>query len=110
MAGPSNIDSWFEFIVWSIIAVAALAGAVQSWRGRREHRKQSATIEEVREQVSNTHDTNLRDDIDRLIDAVDRIDSKQDAHGTTLSKFMREMYAATARQDRIAAKYHPEEP
>ena len=35
--GPANIDSWFEFLVWLVIAGAALLGAVQSWRGRREH-------------------------------------------------------------------------
>lgn len=73
------------------------------------NRQSRRVLGEVREQVSNSHNTNMRDDIDGLIDAVDRIDSKQDAHGTTLSKFMREMYAATSRQDRIAAKYHPEE-
>lgn len=73
------------------------------------NRQSRRVLGEVRGQVSNSHDTNMRDDIDGLIDAVDRINSKQDAHGTTLSKFMREMYASAARWDRIAAKYHPEE-
>ena len=116
MSGPANIDSWFEFVVWAVIAIAALAGAVQAHRGRREHQEQSAVIGEVREQVSNTHDTNLRDDLDRTDSKVDQVDTKVDVLTGTVTalvhafeEFAKETRAANARQDRIAAKHHPGE-
>lgn len=95
-------------------AITALVIAVKSLRHN----------EEIREQVSNDHDTNLRDDVDRIegnvkssVDKVDQVDTKVDqltgkfeilAQGLEL--FMRESREAQARQDRIAAKYHPNEP
>lgn len=95
----------------SLVGFMAMIGYMifKDQRDRTARKHHTKVIGEVRDQVSNSHDSNLRDDIDKLINAVDRIDSKQDTHGTTLSKFMREMYASAARWDRIAAKYHPEE-
>ena len=125
--GPANIDSWFEFLVWFVIAGAALLGAVQSWRGRREHARQSETIEEVRDQVSNTHTTNLRDELDerhrelmtqlsKLDERTRRIgddhrrevDARRDGDRRIADNLAR-IDERLDRQDRIADKHHPGE-
>ncbi|UTN92941.1 membrane protein [Gordonia phage Finkle] len=98
------------------IVVPAAAGV---WVAQISHRQKghSEVLEEVREQVSNSHDSNLRDDVDRVDEKVDQVDTKVDqltgkfdALARGLELFMHESRKAQARQDRIAAKYHPNEP
>lgn len=47
-------------------------------------RRQSSALEEVRDQVSNTHDTNLRDDLDRVITGLDTVLDRQADHATEI--------------------------
>jgi hypothetical protein len=54
--------------VFTIVAVA-LIGIVPSWLAHRNHKG----IAEVRDQVKNAHKTNLRDDLDRAIAAVESL-------------------------------------
>lgn len=123
MSGPANIDSWFEFVIWMMIAggsvAAATMGAVAMVRSGRNsaHAQEAATdARVVREQVQNDHQTNLRDDLDRTTAKVETVDSKVDRLAGVLESmerqqnaFMREIRKQTNRQDVIAQKYHPEE-
>lgn len=107
-------------LVWlgAVLLIIGIPAAASVWVARISHRQKGHTevLEEVREQVSNSHDTNFRDDVDRVDAKVDQVDTKVDrltgsvdALTRTLENFMRESRASAARQDRIAAKYHPEE-
>ncbi|MEU0739267.1 DUF2746 domain-containing protein [Streptomyces sp. NPDC006134] len=58
----------------------ALVGAVAELL-RRQHR----VMGEVREQVSNTHQTNLRDDLDRVIAGLDRVLAGQTEHSRDIA-------------------------
>ncbi|MET8111171.1 DUF2746 domain-containing protein [Streptomyces prasinus] len=49
-------------------------------------RRQNATLSEVRDQVSNTHDTNLRDDLDAVMFRIDRVIDNQGRHGEALER------------------------
>lgn len=116
MSGPGNVDSWFEFIIWSAIAVAGLIGAIGSLLAVG-HAKATRT------QVENDHSSNLRDDVDRVDEKVQRVDGKVEqvdtkvdrlagnfeAMSRTMERFMRESRAQMQRQDIIAAKHHPED-
>ena len=59
-----NPDDWRD--VFAIILVA-LIGLATSWITLRN----TKTLGEVKAQVVNKHDTNLRDDLDQVIRAVD---------------------------------------
>lgn len=62
-----NPDGWLD--VFTILAVALVA-AVPSWLAARNH----STLKDVKQQVVNGHTaTNLRDDIDRAIHAVEAL-------------------------------------
>ena len=54
-------------------------------------RRQTATLSEVRDQVSNTHDTNLRDDLDAVMFRIDRVIDNQDRHGEALERHSRDL-------------------
>lgn len=54
-------------------------------------RRQSATLTEVRDQVSNTHDTNLRDDLDAVMHRIDRVIDGQERHDEALGRHGREL-------------------
>jgi hypothetical protein len=54
-------------------------------------RRQTATLSEVRDQVSNTHDTNLRDDLDAVMFRIDRVIDNQERHGEALDRHGREL-------------------
>ncbi|MFE4635049.1 DUF2746 domain-containing protein [Streptomyces sp. NPDC056773] len=70
-------------------------------------RRQGAALAEVRdhaqearEQVSNDHTTNLRDDVDRVIRGLDRVLDGQEHHAEELSSLRREI--AHERVERLA--------
>ena len=63
-----NPDGWMD--VFTILAASALV-AIPSWFAARNHKG----IEAVKEQVKNAHSTNLRDDVDRAINAVEQLGS-----------------------------------
>lgn len=66
----SDASNWLDIVdhVWIGVVVIAAAG-VPSWFAARNHR----SLTEVKEQVKNQHATNLRDDIDRAIHAIETI-------------------------------------
>jgi hypothetical protein len=60
-----NPDNWMD--VFTIIAVALIA-AVPSWLAHKNHK----VVKEIQGQVVNGHaETNLRNDVDRAIAAID---------------------------------------
>jgi hypothetical protein len=61
-----NPDSWMD--VATILLATAMV-AVPSWFAARNHKG----IEAVKAQVQNAHSTNLRDDVDRAINAVEQL-------------------------------------
>ena len=104
----------------TIGALTALIIAIRSLKKNSQiddrQRGHGAVLEEVREQVSNSHDSNLRDDVDRVDAKVDQVDTKVDRLTGTVEAlvrgfeaFAREQRAASARQDAIAKKHHPED-
>ncbi|MFI9228972.1 DUF2746 domain-containing protein [Streptomyces rimosus] len=67
----------------------------------REH------TEEARHQVANTHETNLRDDVDRVLDGMERLLDGQARHDEALSRHGEEIGAvrrdiAHERAERLA--------
>lgn len=89
---------------------------------RRDQRTTVREVGEVKDQVKNTHSTNLRDDIDeiktsmndmhRTLTNVDartaRIGDEVRTQKTELDTLRRDTYAAIAKAERSIAKYHPE--
>ncbi|ATI18965.1 hypothetical protein KGG85_gp25 [Streptomyces phage Tefunt] len=70
-------------------------------------RRQAGALNEVREhaqeardQVANTHTTNLRDDIDSLMHRLDRVIDAQEVHGRELSALREDI--AHERRERLA--------
>ncbi|MFT3662004.1 MAG: hypothetical protein QM809_11545 [Gordonia sp. (in: high G+C Gram-positive bacteria)] len=75
---PANIDTWFEFVyylgVLIVVVVAAYLAAVGVRRARENHTIAAQNLEvstAVCDQVKNSHDSNLRDDVDALSDKLD---------------------------------------
>ncbi|AFI24938.1 hypothetical protein [Mycobacterium phage SWU1] len=60
---PFNPDSIGDYV--TLLGVAFLTFSVPAWFTGRA-RKHSSDIGEIKEQVCNTHDTNLRDDLDSV--------------------------------------------
>jgi hypothetical protein len=54
--------------VFTILAATAMV-AIPSWFAHRNHKD----LKEVVYQTKNQHDTNLRDDVDRAIDAIEKL-------------------------------------
>lgn len=116
MTGPVNIDSWFEFVIWAVLAVGSVIGALSAVLGLRKAHRTEVNTAEVRGEVKNDHKTNLRDDLDRTDSKVDAVDTKVDrltgvvdAMHQEQRAFMRDIREQMARQDRIAARHHPDE-
>lgn len=77
MTLPDSAPIW----LWALFVLTPVTVAVISAWGRRKDR---ADIREVKEHVSNTHDTNLRDDIDKIIHGMTDIKSVQFDQGRKL--------------------------
>ncbi|QFP95515.1 hypothetical protein SEA_GAUGELDP_32 [Mycobacterium phage GaugeLDP] len=63
---PFNPDSWMDVIALGMISLFTLLGVVAPIMLTRNSKQHSKTLGDIREQVANSHDTNLRDDIDEL--------------------------------------------
>lgn len=114
LAEQIHADTGLDLAAYAVAGLPATVGAITALIIAVRSLRHNA---EIREQVSNDHDTNMRDDLDGAIEKVDQVDTKVDqltgkfdafVHG--FDSFMRESRKAQARQDRIAAKYHPNEP
>ncbi|MGW1740043.1 DUF2746 domain-containing protein [Nocardia sp. NPDC001965] len=53
-----------------LVVLAILAPILGTWITARGQRRQNGVIAEVREQVANTHTTNLREDLDAIHEDV----------------------------------------
>ncbi|QGJ90179.1 membrane protein [Mycobacterium phage SheaKeira] len=68
MTGLFNPDNNWEVALLAFIALCGMGGIVLPvWLTQRTHGKK---LGDIKEQVANSHSTNLRDDIDRVIAAV----------------------------------------
>lgn len=72
--GPFNPDSWMDILAYCILALPATIAAVATVRGQRKqrsmHRENRRIGQQTLDQVANTHESNLRDDIDALTDSI----------------------------------------
>lgn len=114
--GPAHISNWYEAVVWTLIGFATSVGAGSGVVGAYHARRNGAATDAVREQVENTNDSNLRDDLDRHEQKLDAVDTKVDelagcvkALSRQMESAVRELRAQAARLDAIAAKHHPED-
>ena len=65
---PADASNWLDVFDHFVVVIGAIAlAAVPSFFAARNHKG----IQEVKNQVKNAHTTNLRDDIDRAINAVE---------------------------------------
>ena len=65
---PADASNWLDVFDHFVVVIGAiLLAAVPSFFAARNHKG----IKEVQNQVKNAHTTNLRDDIDRAINAVE---------------------------------------
>ncbi|AKF14196.1 minor tail protein [Mycobacterium phage Luchador] len=74
MNGLFNPDSWQDVVLLAFVALCGMGGTVLPvWLNQKRHSKQ---LGEIKNQVSNDHSTNLRDDIDELVLAVRQVVEK----------------------------------
>jgi hypothetical protein len=76
---PESAPLW----LWVLFIVTPVLVALITYWGGRKNR---ADIKEVREHVANTHQTNLREDIDKIISGMTDIKSVQFDQGQTLDR------------------------
>lgn len=76
---PESAPVW----LWALFVLAPVAVALITYWGGRKNR---ADIKEVKEHVANTHSTNLREDIDKIIDGMADIKAVQFDQGRTLER------------------------
>lgn len=73
---PFDVDNWMDVIAYLVIGLPALVAAVATWHNQSKYRerfnKHEASQQAVLDEVKNSHETNLRDDIDALADSIDR--------------------------------------
>lgn len=70
MNWPADAQNWLDvFDHFVVIIGAILLAAIPSVLAHRNHKG----IKEVQNQVKNAHTTNLRDDLDRAINAVEAL-------------------------------------
>lgn len=105
----------FDGSIWGVIEAVIIIGG---WYlvTRPSRNRLHNHVNEIREQVSNTHETNLRDDMDKVLVAVDRIDRRtsrigqeQRNQGQEISDLRKQVGQDHARAERVIAKHHPED-
>lgn len=91
---PFNPDSLQDAVVLIVLgALAMLTAVIPAYIATH---KQSSNIDDIKEQVVNSHNTNLRDDIDKVYNAVRK--NNLEIHESIL-ELRKELRAE--RQDRI---------
>lgn len=76
---PANLPEW-------IYLVGLIVPTLTAWVTVRFARKDSPTIRRIDEQVSNTHSTNLRDDITGILEKLDDVVVEQRAIRAEMSE------------------------
>ena len=121
MTGPIGADSWMDVAAYAVVGIPALVASLGALRVvKKASAKQEAIgqdVSVVREHVANTHESNLRADVDTLLvgmvevrRAVGRSGDEVHDERAANAGDRREMWAHIRRQDRIADKHHPDEP
>lgn len=77
MTLPDGAPVW----LWSLFVLAPVLVALIGYWGGRKGRKD---LKEVKEHVANTHETNLRDDLDKILDGMTDIKAVQFDQGRKL--------------------------
>lgn len=77
MSLPEGAPVW----LWCLFVLAPVLVALIGYVGGRKNRQD---IKEVKEHVANTHNTNLREDIDKIIDGMRDIKAVQFEQGRKL--------------------------
>lgn len=77
----TTLDLWAYLIVGLPGTIAAVFAGIIGWKARQSHNELRAESAEIREQVSNDHPSNLRDDIDVLRALVESLLTRMDQHG-----------------------------
>lgn len=116
IGADTGMDLGAYFIAGMPATIAAIGAAYAAIRAARHNA-------EVRNQVSNDHETNLRDDIDRLLSGMatlnertarigDELRSEVDARRDNDSRLrarLAKLGEDVARQNDIAERHHPED-
>lgn len=92
----------------STIWVALITGGFGLASAVIVNRRMSRRLGLVHDQVANTHDTNLRDDIDRVLDALGDVRNDIALLRTEVSHDRRERIELGWQVDRIAAQHRAE--
>ncbi|MEU6056993.1 DUF2746 domain-containing protein [Streptomyces sp. NPDC047097] len=82
--------------------LVALLGIAAEFLRRQSHAltEVAAHAQEARDQVSNTHSTNLRDDLDSVMHRIDRVLDGQERHGDVIAALREDI--AHERRERLA--------
>lgn len=86
-----------------VACISALGSLGVAWISHRIHKTNKTTAEEVAEvkaQVQNSHDTNLRDDIDRVLDGIAALVEGQRRHDAEIAGLRTDL--RIERQERLA--------
>lgn len=117
VAEAIHAEGGWDLAAYLIVGLpATIAAIVAAWQATRSMRHGA----EIRDQVSNDHKTNLRDDIDKLAAAVARIGAEvredrvirreADAEiAARLTEAEATLHAAVARAESVIRKNHPED-
>ncbi|GII98397.1 hypothetical protein Slu03_07750 [Sediminihabitans luteus] len=102
-APPDGTPWWAWFIVAVVVATGPALAIFGPSLVRRLNRPIAEQVEVVREQVQNSHETNFRDDLDRVLAAVERIEQNQHRHDGEIAGIRDDVRAVAAdgRQTRV---------
>lgn len=92
------MDPTVQVAVVSVVGGLALAGL--GLINDRKIRRQSSRISDVHEQVANSHTTNLRDDLDRVIEGIETLVDGQRRHDDDIGSLRDDL--RVERQERLA--------
>lgn len=87
-------------IAGSFSLLPLVAGELRQRKQSRHLAKQDQHLDQIRHQVQNSHDTNLREDVDRVLSGVDTLVDGQRRHSRELGDLRQDM--RLERTERIA--------
>lgn len=122
MTGPINADSWMDVAAYAVVGVPALIASLGALHVAKKNavaqQAVAADVTEVKDQVANTHTTNLRADLDSKADKedvaavsakVDDLAKEMRGHIHEDRAIRRDLVRRIQTQERIADQHHPGE-
>lgn len=124
LAEAINADNGWDLAAYLIIGLPATIPAIGAWM---HSRRTGRHTDEIRDQVTNSHKSNLRDDIDQLTETVGRIDDQtrrisvevqtdrklrqeaDDRLTERITEHESDDRSAISRLERMIRRHHPEE-